>query len=483
MEETQFSTVVGLVKLFDAQTNTPIAVTIDATDLKNTILTPTASLLPDNNYLVSILSGVQDTIGRKTTKTYAFYFKTSPASLTSPTLLVPPDATYVVDTPITFNWEDVVGATAYDFELSDTLDFSSVVSSSSPTTETYTPTFTPVLNKTYCWRVRAKDGSGVGGWSEVFQFNYTAAGGGSEYNTLDSLFYIESTTIPDTDEILSEYPTEMTLTFSKNLGTSAEDYVTVKQKSYQLYSTAPFFTAADVTIVASTNTITITFNTAISDTTEYSITVSSSLPVTGDSYTLGETSTYNFFTKPNPFYVDIETMKSEFPTGVNFTNSDLIKTSYKGSLLAKQFWLVANENIDYTASLSDVVAATDPTSFDFFRLAHAFAKCFYVDSLIYKSVLSIGTSIKVGQYSVEVTDDLLKALQDLKARADEERIVATNSILNNLSPPQLGATVGSLYGNFKPSDYGVREWFPFTTKLPYSTENQTYYGQGWNTGF
>jgi len=480
MEDTQFSTVTGIVRLFDAQTNSSIAITIDATNLKETVVTPTANLLPDNNYLVTILSGIQDTIGRRSTKAYSFYFKTPASSLVAPAGLTPVDASYVVDTPITFSWEAVSGATGYTIQISETLDFSSVVHTGTPTLTTYAPVVSYTLNQTYCWRVRATDGSGVGGWSDTYQFNYTAAGGGSEYNTLDSLFYITSTTIPESNEILAPtYPSSFTITFSQNVTATPEDYITVKQKSYQLFSTTTFFADSDVTITSATNVVTITFNTDIEDTTEFLITVSSSLPVSSGDYTLGESSTFSFVTKPSPLYVDIDAINQEFPTGVNFTNTDLIKTAYKGSLVAKQFWLSTSEEIDHTATLADVVSATDPTSLDFFRLAYAFTKCFYVDLLIHKSILSIGTSIKVGQYNVDVSDDLLKALQDLKARADEERINATNSVLNGLTPAQLNVAVAGLYSNFTPTDIGVKEWFPFSTKLPYDTNNQTFYGQGW----
>lgn len=99
----------------------------------------------------------------------AFRFTTIPPVPDDPDLVAPPNHAENIPVPQIFSWQKNEFATSYELQVSVTNDFLNLISE-----ETVTDTFFQVsnlqFNKTYFWRVRASNQTGLSGWSNVWDF-------------------------------------------------------------------------------------------------------------------------------------------------------------------------------------------------------------------------------------------------------------------------------------------------------------------------
>ncbi|MCP9291482.1 T9SS type A sorting domain-containing protein [Gracilimonas sediminicola] len=88
-----------------------------------------------------------------------------------PTLIYP--ANNAVDIPLTFNfeWSSAPNVLSYDFQVSDTSDFSTYLLLEESLTDTTITSSDLSYNENYYWRVRANFDGEVGDWSGAFQFS------------------------------------------------------------------------------------------------------------------------------------------------------------------------------------------------------------------------------------------------------------------------------------------------------------------------
>ncbi|MFP4555807.1 MAG: T9SS type A sorting domain-containing protein, partial [Bacteroidales bacterium] len=97
-------------------------------------------------------------------------FTTESIELEEPVLSSPADESIINNDAVTFEWDEVFGASEYVLELSVDESFESSVSSFSTDNNEWEVTGLP-MNYTFYWRVKATDASNEGSWSEVWSFN------------------------------------------------------------------------------------------------------------------------------------------------------------------------------------------------------------------------------------------------------------------------------------------------------------------------
>lgn len=95
-------------------------------------------------------------------------------TLEPPTLLLPVNNDQAVIANPTFTWQNVIGASKYDIEISLTSDFSNIYYKNNNVSFNFIQLTTSLeYLKTYYWRVRASNSDGNSDWSEVRIFNVT----------------------------------------------------------------------------------------------------------------------------------------------------------------------------------------------------------------------------------------------------------------------------------------------------------------------
>ncbi len=96
-------------------------------------------------------------------------FTTESVDLDAPLLSSPANETIIYADAVTFEWDEVFGASGYDLELSVDENFESSVSSFSTDNTEWDVSGLP-MDYTFYWRVKATDASKEGPWSEVWSF-------------------------------------------------------------------------------------------------------------------------------------------------------------------------------------------------------------------------------------------------------------------------------------------------------------------------
>ena len=90
-----------------------------------------------------------------------------------PVLLTPPDGSTITSLPVTFSWQAVDGAIQYQFQMAKDAVFTNIECSKLLTTISLDLSFAGDGNPRY-WRVRAKNVSGWGDWSDIWTFHTIA---------------------------------------------------------------------------------------------------------------------------------------------------------------------------------------------------------------------------------------------------------------------------------------------------------------------
>lgn len=140
--------------------------------LPNNLQWKAAGLLEKTRYNVE----VKNVKYNGQTLNYSYWFNLQePAQeeLATPALLQPANAVTDLMPNVAFEWGAVTGAESYEFNLAESQEFTTLTSTQSPTNS-----IANVNNlesgKTYYWRVRAKKGSLVSTWSEVWSLTIKA---------------------------------------------------------------------------------------------------------------------------------------------------------------------------------------------------------------------------------------------------------------------------------------------------------------------
>jgi len=111
-------------------------------------------------------------------------FTTEDISINAPILTSPANNAINQLTDITLDWEDVTGATSYEYWYSTDQYFSTFISGTTGNTEILITGLNN--NTTYYWKVIATDGTNYSNWSEVWNFTTEDAGSGIVTPTLIS---------------------------------------------------------------------------------------------------------------------------------------------------------------------------------------------------------------------------------------------------------------------------------------------------------
>jgi hypothetical protein len=118
----------------------------------------------DNTYFWKVRSNYFDGTTSEFSNTWRF---TTESLLTAPILLSPPDSSVISDT-INFNWEDIASAIGYEIQLSEYIDFSSLILTDLSIGSSYS--INNLHSGKYFWHVRAFDSAFYSPWSNTWQF-------------------------------------------------------------------------------------------------------------------------------------------------------------------------------------------------------------------------------------------------------------------------------------------------------------------------
>jgi hypothetical protein len=102
-------------------------------------------------------------------------------SISAPNLVTPQNnATNVDAASISFDWNDVAGATGYEIKVATDNAFTNIISYAPTTSSEYIPTAPFSGNTTYYWKVKANDGTNYSAWSAIWSFTTAATSANNE---------------------------------------------------------------------------------------------------------------------------------------------------------------------------------------------------------------------------------------------------------------------------------------------------------------
>ncbi|MGE5498058.1 MAG: T9SS type A sorting domain-containing protein, partial [Syntrophothermus sp.] len=116
-----------------------------------------------------------DSQGKITTIKYSSSAPPPPPALSAPILISPAQNTRIAASTIKFIWHKSSGAESYQLQISENSDFSVTVYDASSISDTSKELNIFTLNKTYYWRVKARNSQTSSSWSDVLSFNTNAA--------------------------------------------------------------------------------------------------------------------------------------------------------------------------------------------------------------------------------------------------------------------------------------------------------------------
>lgn len=133
----------------------------------DTVFTVSNSLLYNTTYYWRVRS--------KTDGSYSQWSDVAMFStlLNAPKLIDPPDNSTGVSLVPTFKWESVANATIYEFILAYDKEFTNIVFTADSLKDTLLISQTLLADKTFYWKVKAKNDNSVSPWSEIWSFKTT----------------------------------------------------------------------------------------------------------------------------------------------------------------------------------------------------------------------------------------------------------------------------------------------------------------------
>ena len=439
VETTQFSTALtlkSLVKLNKTDTTTYLDLNYVSYDpvLKRVTLTPAAALEAETTYTLTVNKGVKDSVGRQSIQRYVWDFTTAESSVSDVSTLLPLDASIQEVFP-SFSWASASPNT-FDFQIDDNPEFNTPIVNQALVTNSYTPVAVFTSDRTYYWRVRAKNGVDLGKWSDTysFYFGFIKDKHPTTQTTwqIPGVFALSALSFKNGLSNQAAYP-PIRLTFSEDVGAvTLSDYITVKKKLV-LPRNDDRTTYQDITVPGTLSVLgaVVTFvpTDPIQDNYRYKIKVAADFPgVTGS--LLGEELEFYFTSTYAPYYVDISAIRARFLSAESRIPDDLINYYIYQASLEAHSRVIAS----FSTSLSGILGpfnydavkeymirdATKFNSYGVLKWTEALATFRLLQSILREELRNIGRERKQGEYMEKLDEAFLKAIQSAKDDAKQE---------------------------------------------------------------
>ncbi|MBI3111316.1 MAG: fibronectin type III domain-containing protein [Ignavibacteriales bacterium] len=293
---------------------------------------------------------------------------------TAPVLVSPPNNSTNQPLPVTFTWTDVGGATSYNLEVSINSSFTTTAFSDTTIVGTSHEVGSLQNNATYFWRVRAKNGSGWGNYSPIW--NLTTRAANAPGATTDPATQITATSA-QLNATINPNGLSTTVKFNYDTDTSLQNAVTAEespvngtepvQATNRLQGLQPnttyYFSVFATSSAGSSVGATRTFKTAGA--------LASPVPVSPPDGSINQPTTVTFrWTKPlSAITYHLQVSAGSSFTTLMFNDSTLADTTQQVGSLARSstyFWRVrARNSMGYSGwssigSFSTIPPAPEP---------------------------------------------------------------------------------------------------------------------------
>lgn len=380
-------------------------------------LSTTETLTAGEKYSIVIQTGVEDSLGERTSnRSYHWTFTASGISISPPANLNPVDSSIVSGFP-GFSWSSVVGATGYVFQLASSPSFSTPLFNTNTTLLTISPSGSFDENQTYYWRVRAVTASGLGLWSDIYSFWYgdrENVHSSSRVSWEPDSFDILQSSLESTPSNVQAFP-EISITLTSTPASSYSDYLTLTKTGVSTrndQASSSINTEVSGSWSLSGNKLTFTPSEDIVSNTLYVLTVDKDLTSTAGR-TLGETIELGFTGPYTPMYTSARAVKAilaslldDFPD--DFVNHHIYLASLDANIKYDSYMRVGGfQNSEQVTE--SVVRSYDLKSHPVSRWVAVKAAARIVQSVIFEDMRSVGKTIQIADYTKRVTQDFLEA--------------------------------------------------------------------------
>lgn len=427
MNESFFSNPITLneyVKLFRNDTNESIPlefVQYEATN-RRVVIRPAVDLVPGAEYRVFVAAKIPAVNGRKSTFEYTWTFKISGIPVSKPDMIHPPNFSVQPSFPL-LAWSSVPSAVAYQVVVDDNPTTISPVYEAITVGTNVIPTGTFDSEKTYFWKVRALTAVSTGPYSDTWSFFYGDPKVADVTNRViwedPRPFQLKETGFEDGLSNQYEWPT-IWVRFNSPVASGWEQHFTVVAKSQlprndkpQSYQTRTVAGSAWLDV----DTIWFVPEEQIEKNTRYEVRIGQKLrDINGE--TLPEPITLYFTSRYDPYYVDLAAVRARLMSSELNVPDDLINFYiFQASLEAK----ARVYGYLHTASTQGFVLDTlkeayvrDTANLDSYgalKWVEAAAVYKLLTSILIDEIRNIGRRRELGDYSEQLSADILEALK------------------------------------------------------------------------
>lgn len=435
--------------LINEATNLPVTLTYSSYTARQRRLTLTATLAPSTKYRLIIRKGILDSSGRSSILDYTVHFETAASPISSVSLLNPSDGISLEAEPYVFNWSQPSSSGQVSFLLKFYENSALVGTFTTSATgvalveASYSGVLGNLDGRRLAWEVTSRVESGTGyvlaapsTRRSVFFGAYAEPADETSartysYNTqtVPAVFAVENYIPEHLSTNLLTFPSiQIDFTEAPATGTMLS-FLEVTRKE-QLPRNDLGFTYAAHTVsgdwTLSNRTLTFTPTETVDFNLRYEIKVLKGLrSVSGRM--LSTTTSFQFCSQYNPYYVDIRAIKSKIRSEAATMSDDLINYHiYNASLAAKSRYYTWLYSVPLAGVFGDMIQEQwvreggNLKSFGVLKWVEACTLYEIYNSILVDEIRNVGRTRRLADFQEALTADFVKGIEAAKKTVKEE---------------------------------------------------------------